>query len=160
MAYSIEDQYNLDLNWYFIDHYYHPCHVASGGGLLPKIMIENDRNNNNLNRAVLEIQGNYEIERNPKAVGIIQQQGVQNIEGYFRDFETMARRGFFSFDKYDLTDPEDKRYFLVAYPKYVDYQDSYPIEDKFIKKIPRLRGTVHPWYYNPINLIKYFDKLH
>ncbi len=160
MAYSIIDQVSIDLNWYFIDHYKHPCHVASAGGLLPEYVAQNDENNNLVNSIILDIQGDFQTIRNSNADSILIARGVQDLEAYYTDFESMARRGFFSFDKYDLEDPGDKRYFLVAYPIYIPYHSIYPIESKLITKLPRTRGTINANFINPFNLINYFNKLH
>jgi hypothetical protein len=129
MAYSITTQRSLDLNWFFFDRFKHLCHVASGGGLLPNIIVENDLNNDKFNEIVYDLPEAYEFGRNESVLNILSENGVTDLESYFREFETMARKGLFSFDKYLLENPEDQKYFLVAYPIYKPYIDKYPVSN-------------------------------
>lgn len=157
MPYTSEEQLYHDLNWYFIDHWKRICHVASAGGILPKIISEDDVNNDKFNDIVLNLPERYNVIRNKSVENIILQQGIQNFESYFKDFDTMARKGLYSFDKFDLENPDDPRYFLVAYPEYEPGVDPYPISEDQVLIIKRTKVAVKRTTQNPFNLISYFQ---
>ncbi len=66
----------------------------------------------------------------------------QNLDVYFRDFEALASRGFYVFDKLKLNNPEDGYYLLVAYPIYNTYTDPYPIEKENLSLIPKVNRAI------------------
>lgn len=43
--------------------------------------------------------------------------GAEAIEDYKRSFDSFARKGFWSFDKEDINNPEDSHYRLISWPK-------------------------------------------
>jgi len=158
MAYQIAQQLDNDLNWFFIDRWNRICHAASAGGILPDIISENSENNDKFNEIVFDLPERYKPIRNENVENILRELGVQDFERYFKDFETMARKGLYSFDKFDVADSEDARYFLVAYPSYDPANDPYPISRDLLKMVTRTKVAIKRTTKNPINLKYYFDQ--
>lgn len=117
MAYSIQEQHSRDLDWYFIDGNKKLIHVATGGGKLPKIIEENDEQNENLHSQILQLPIQFEIEVNPILNEFVSFENDELRELYLTDFSEMAGRGFISIDKSNLGIFEDGIYHIVAYPK-------------------------------------------
>ena len=117
MAYSIQEQHSRDLDWYFVDGKKKPIHVATGGGKLPKIIEENDEQNENLHAQILQLPIQFEVEVNPILNEFVSFENDELRELYLVDFNEMAGRGFISIDKSNLGIFEDGIYHIVAYPK-------------------------------------------
>ncbi len=64
MAYDILDQYSLDINWYFVDFYNRLIVFASGGGILPTTIAENDKNNELFHQIAFDLPVRYKVVRN------------------------------------------------------------------------------------------------
>jgi len=157
MAYSIEEQLDQDIHWYFRDSYNHLCVALSAGSLLPETIIERDSANNEFHTIVYDLPEVYEIARNESMIDRIQGISVENLELYFSNFERLARKGFYVFDKFHINNANDPLYFLVAYPIYDRYINTFPIDKKLLPNIPRIKGRISSRYKNPFNLIRYFD---
>lgn len=142
MAYSQIEQITLDINWYFVDHYNRICIAASAGGLLPKPITVNEEGNEEFHKIVLDLPSRFEVARNENILNIIQGIESQNIEAYFQDFNKLASRGLYVFDKLRLDDPEDGFYLLVAYPIYNTKTDRYPIDRKNLSLIPKTKQAI------------------
>lgn len=142
MAYNELEQYTLDINWYFTDHYNRICIAASAGGLLPKPIIENDEGNEQFHKIVTELPIRFKVTRNENILGQIQGINNQNLESYFQDFEALAGRGLYVFDKLKLDDPEDGFYLLVAYPNYNTDTDSFPVDKEKLSLIPKIKEVI------------------
>ncbi len=142
MAYNILDQYSLDINWYFADRFNRLIVAASGGGVLPTRIVENDENNELFHKLVLELPIRFKVARNENVTNQIEGLTSENLDFYFRDFEALASRGFYVFDKLRLTNPEDGNYLLVAYPIYNTYTDTYPIEKDKLSLIPKTKRAI------------------
>lgn len=142
MAYSLIDQLTHDLNWYFTDRFNRLCVAASGGGLLPKRIVENDENNDLFHSIILERPREFKVARNDNIISQIQGIENQDIEAYFRDFEVLASRGLFVFDKLNLQEPENGYYILAAYPIYNTRNDPYPIDRKHLHLIQRVNRAI------------------
>jgi hypothetical protein len=107
---------NLDINWYFLDRNMHMICVASGGGELPQFVAEAAQRNDSIHSAFIESTPLFESERNPNLTEYINLSNIDS-EQYYETFDFIARLGFYAFDKINISDPTDKRYILVAYPK-------------------------------------------
>jgi hypothetical protein len=142
MAYNELEQYTLDINWYFTDHYNRICIAASAGGLLPKPIIENDEGNEEFHKIVNELPIRFKVTRNENILDQIQGISNQNLDSYFQDFENLAGRGLYVFDKLKIDDPEDGFYLLIAYPNYDTNIDSYPVEKGQISLIPKTKQSI------------------
>lgn len=142
MAYSEIDQTTLDLNWYFRDFYNRVCVCASGGGLLPKPIVENDSGNEEFHNYALELPQKFEVERIKDVRGKIEGISSENIDLYFQNFESLASRGLYVFDKLQLNNPEDGYYVLVAYPIYNTKIDPYPFDKSKLKLISRTSSSI------------------
>jgi len=126
MAYSIFEIYTRDIDWFVSDEKFINIHAASGGGIIPNIIIQNnDLNEYNLNVALQapQIFDNNEIELNPFLQEYIQLEKEEELEYYLSDFKDMAKRGFFSFDKTHLGLRDNGLYHLVASPKHLYCDD-------------------------------------
>lgn len=167
MAYSEIKQTTSDINWYFTDLFNRICIAASAGGLLPKLIVENDENNDQFHKVVIDSPSKYEVVRNKNVLEFITGVKPDNLDEYFKDFENLASRGLYVFDKLKVEDPEDGKYILVAYPIYNTKTDSVPLASEHLKLIPRLNRTiitrfnqeVKPSSFNPINLVDIINKL-
>jgi len=136
---EFEEHYFLDINWYFADYYNRLCVVASGGGVLPIFLLDKESRNNNFHEIVMDLEEQFESRRNEDAIqNIIDYDPNLNIEQYFRDFESLAKKGFYVYDKVDINDHNDLRYVLVVYPIYDTRTDPYPINPKDLQLIPKL----------------------
>jgi hypothetical protein len=142
MAYNEFDQYTLDINWYFTDHYNRICIAASAGGLLPKPIVENDEGNEQFHKIINELPIRFEVTRNETVLDLLQGISNQNLDSYFQDFESLAGRGLYVFDKLKLDDPEDGYYLLVAYPNYDTNIDRYPVDKKNLSLIPKTKQSI------------------
>lgn len=165
MAYNEIDQYTLDINWYFTDRYNRICIAASAGGLLPRPIIENDERNDQFHKIIIELPIRFTVIRNQNILNQIQGVNSQSLELYFQDFERLAGRGLYVFDKLNLDEPEDGLYLLVAYPIYNSNIDSYPIDKKHLSLIPKTKQSlitrrnqkVAESNFKPINLIQFLN---
>ncbi|MBL4755200.1 MAG: hypothetical protein JKY52_16595 [Flavobacteriales bacterium] len=159
MAYSLEDQYSLDLNWYFSDAYNRLCIAASAGSILPKVIADSDQKNDQFHAIVNELPERYEYKRNENIISIIQDVSQDNINSYFQDFESLARKGLHVFDKFNIAEPEDPFYILVASPIYDPRIDPYPIAKEMLSLIPKTKVTIHKQSIRPVDLNDYLRKL-
>lgn len=167
MAYSLDDQYAFDINWYFADLYNRLCVAASAGSILPKIIVERDKDNDQFHSIVLEQTQKFKIERNPNIQSIINGINRENIDTYIEDFEALARRGFFVFDKVNMQKQENGKYVLVTYPIYDTSIDPYPIDRRQLSLIPKIKRAIisrtntsfSNRNFNPIDLNNIFDNL-
>lgn len=97
-------------------------HIASGGAKIPKYLINLTRNNPRIYNYFSQPEFiNSEIGTNTKLEEIIFLPELQKSETFSREFylETFnkfARQGFYSFDKTDISDPNDKKFHLVSFP--------------------------------------------
>jgi hypothetical protein len=139
----IEVQFFLDINWYFADYFNRLCVVASGGGTLPNFLFEEKSRNNEFHEIVLDLEERFSSQRNEKAVNIIVDLKLnENLNQYFEDFESLAKKGFYVYDKIDLNNVEDSNYLLVAHPIYNTETDPLPIDIKHLELIPKLKDAL------------------
>ena len=139
----IEEQYFLDINWYFADYFNRLCVVASGGGTLPSFLSEKQSRNNEFHEIVLDLEERFSSQRNENAVNIIVDlNSNENLDQYFEDFESLAKKGFYVYDKIDLNNAEDSKYLLVAYPIYNTEIDPFPVDIKHLELIPKLKAPL------------------
>lgn len=157
MAYSLIEQETLDINWYFIDRFKHICVAISAGGFLPQIINENEEKNDQFHKIINLLPERFESIRNKAMIKRIQ--GIESdeeIETYFSNFEILARKGLFVFDRHQINDSNDPNYFLVAYPKYDTKIDEFPLKKDDLLLIPRIKQTISKRIINPFNLTAYF----
>lgn len=160
MAYSLQEQLTLDLDWYFRDRFNRICVAASGGGLLPESIAEQSERNDSFHDLILKQPLEFKIARNPNINDYIQGVDNQNIDTYFSSFEELARRGVFAFDKLKLNEPTNGVYILAVYPIYNSEIDPYPIDKKHLGLIPwvsspiisRTNTSFSNTNFKPINL--------
>ena len=133
-----DEQYFLDINWYFSDFFNRLCVVASGGGKLPKFLFDEENQNNEFNNIVNELPERFESARNENILDFIIDLEIDKLNQYFENFDSLARKGFYVYDKINLSNSEQTDYILVAYPIYNSGTDSFPINPKNLKRIPKI----------------------
>lgn len=117
MPYSEEEQQRRDIDWFFTDQSGRIFHIASGGGILPKRIQEND-NNRQISGLLRFISAEFKTEINQNVINIIgyQDQSPVRRDLYFESFINFAKLGLFSFDNSILGNFENQKYHLVAMP--------------------------------------------
>lgn len=139
-----------DLDW-FVQVNNRCIHAASGGGIIPNIVIQNDEKNMEIrNRVIGEPSKNYKFELNPHLRNILNLEdrkediafllstlgiefGDDPIQVYIdkvyvNSFVEFAKKGFWSFDKTNVQNYSDRMYHLVARPVYSHHMAVYSIE--------------------------------
>jgi hypothetical protein len=134
-----EEQFFLDINWYFADRYNRLCIVASGGGILPKFLFEQQNQNDEFHDIVNELPEKFENRRNENILEFIADLESDNLNQYFQDFDSLAKKGFYVYDKINLSNSEETKYVLVAYPIYNSETDSFPIKPNELKMIIKIK---------------------
>ena len=111
--YTESEIHTRDIDWFCaINGIY--VHVASAGGNIPNFI-----NNYSVHRpsqraaeALVDINTDDEIHINEAFL-----RGMNvNLEHYLPSFVRMAKKGFYSFDRTNVDNPEDDHYHLVAWP--------------------------------------------
>lgn len=148
MAYTIEEQYGRDIDWYFKDANDNMFHVASAGGRLPDIIVENDFLNNSLHSQIQSLPLDFDYQINPNLDEIKNFETSELRQFYLEDFIEMAQKGFVSIDKTILGNFDNTIYHLVAWP--INYKGQHNFA-----KIVRINEDL-PIQLDPYNLFQYF----
>jgi hypothetical protein len=152
MAYSEEEQHRRDIDWFFTDSSNRIFHVASGGGILPKRIQENDQINRELGRFFRNLPFIFNAELNQNVFSIIgyQNETELNRNLYSEDFLSFAKKGIFSLDNSKIGDFENKFYHFVAKPSrgFLNYME---LNRSF--EIPKLNTTIDVQELGKFNLI-------
>ncbi len=155
MAYSLEQQYSRDIDWYFKDRNNNLIHVASAGGRLPKIIEENDDLIDSLHAQILELPSQFEVTINPLLGQFVSFESDEARELYLTDFSEMAQRGLISIDKTKLGNFEDSKYHVVAFPKNASSVETlYNISEKVFNSKKAIETSDN----KPFNLFDYFEE--
>lgn len=165
MAYSVIQQLSLDINWYFTDRYNRLCVAASAGGILPETIIENEESNEEFHNIIMELPEKFKSARNDKVLDVIQGINDGELDSYFQNFESLAARGLYVYDRINLNVPENGQYVLVAYPIYDTRKDDFPLDKSKLSMIPktnrwiisRLNQQVKDASFIPKSLIELID---
>ena len=91
-------------------------HVASAGAQIPNI-VNNRKELRRIQESVRNLQEQYAIEINEAAIRQLYDFTQEQMTDYVSSFASMAHKGFYSYDKVDINNLSDDRYYLVAYPK-------------------------------------------
>lgn len=134
----LEEQFFLDINWYFADRYNRLCAVASGGGILPRFLFEQQNQNDEFHNIVNELPERFENRRNENVLEFIEDLETDNLNQYFQDFDSLAKKGFYVYDKTNLSNSEETNYVLVAYPIYNSETDPFPINPDELDMIAKI----------------------
>jgi len=108
----VENSNSLDLDIFLYDSS-KIIHIATAG---MKLINSLERINyfsytSNINR-VLKYRRIFIIERN----NILERDNLNSEEAYFYFFNLMAKRGFYSYDKVDINNPENYEFQLISRP--------------------------------------------
>lgn len=126
--YTESEIYTRDIDWFCaINGVY--VHVASAGGDIPNFI--NDfgvlRPGQRAAEALEDINTDDEVHINEAFL-----RGMNvNLEHYLPSFIRMAKKGFYSFDRTNVDNPEDDHYHLVAWP-------SHPVNN--VENIPEINS--------------------
>ena len=124
MKYSESYLTNHDIDWFGIVNGVY-IHVASAGGDIPSQVNDIERLKDIHRQISLlpDIYTNEAIEYNETGIANILSQdsiGLMERSQYIESFTAMARKGFVSFDRTNIGNPNDNQYHLVCKPK--DYK--------------------------------------
>lgn len=119
MRYTDAYLLNHDIDWFFIINGVY-VHAATAGGRLPD-QINDDERLRVLQYQVEQMPDIYtddEIEYNDVAINnVVGINGVKGRQQYIESFTAMARKGFASFDRTNILNPDDNQYHLVCKPR-------------------------------------------
>lgn len=116
MKYDLNYMLTHDIDWFCVVNGSY-VHVASAGGILPEEMRDRDE----LRRLQYEVSqaqdlfNDDEIEYNEKFLSNRFGNG-KGREDYVRTFRDMAKKGFISMDRTNVSDPESNIYHVVCCP--------------------------------------------
>lgn len=140
---DFDEHYFIDLNWYFADRLNRICIVASAGGILPDFLTDDRSRNDEFHQLVMDLEERYGAGRNERAIDIIIDLNLnEDIDDYFRDFESLARKGLYVYDKVDINDSKASKYILVCYPLYDTEKDRFPFDPNILNIIPKLKEAL------------------
>ena len=146
-----------DLDWFFVagDKL---CHAASAGGNLPGLFISVLDKYLSIVQIIANMSSAFQVETNPFVTELLN--GEDNEIGmrmYLTTFKGMASKGFYSFDRKNLRNPESNEYVLVASPVVSDEQfDEYQIRISLLKGILPQADEL-PLDCDDINLIDHIN---
>lgn len=110
-----------DIDWFCIVNGIY-VHLASAGGILP-MSFRNRDTLRTLQHNVAMAPYLFEEEDVVENEEFLNQRFADNPKGresYVVSFREMARKGFVSMDRTNLTDPYDNRYHIVCMPRNLD----------------------------------------
>ena len=123
--YSEAYMYARDIDWFGIVNGRY-IHVASCGGLLPS-ELNDETYLRDLQYKVAMLDDIHNEDGSPIAIShndqYLQQRfstyenSGEAIENYKKSFDSFARKGFWSFDKENINNPNDSHYRLISWPK-------------------------------------------
>lgn len=157
MAYSNIEIYTTDIDWFVFDSNNVYIHAASAGSVLPELIRVNNEQNEQNFLLVSSLEKRYferEYEINPNIIELAQIK-EQDLQLYLRDFVAMAQKGFYSFDKTNINNPEDTIYHLVAKPQGNAKMEKRLFSQNFMIE-NSLLGQIDSW--QSIDLISIIDK--
>lgn len=144
MAYTDIDLQTLDLDIFFTDNK-KLIHITSAGGNLPKSLTDTDTYNQSIIEKTSIQPNEFEIEINPN---------LKNSD--ISSFISLAKKGFYSYDKYHLGNFQDTTFHLVARPKNCILPDQllkkYKIDNSLI-----VSSNIVPENFEPFNLKDYIS---
>ena len=113
MAYSLVEQISRDLDVFLFDET-KIIHIATAGGVLPEKIASTEINFDKEIYTINSYRRIFNYKRNDSLI----RNNLVSKEFYFRAFERMSKRGFYSYDKVYIDDSENQIYQLISYPIY------------------------------------------
>jgi hypothetical protein len=104
---------NYDLDFFLKDSN-KLIHISTAGMDLNDTLKQNLLNLRSNFSTVLAYRRRFTIENNPE----ISRDNLLDLESYLSFFRLIAKRGFYSYDKYDIDNKEDNRLQLICRPFY------------------------------------------
>jgi hypothetical protein len=122
MRYTNDYMHSKDIDWFCSVNKKYWIHIASAGGILPDKI--NDRNQlRNIQHRVFNFPDIYADEEIIKNENFLQARFNDDeiaIETYLSSFKSMAKKGFISLDRTNLSDLEDPAYHVVCRPRNIE----------------------------------------
>lgn len=131
---------NYDIDYFYSDNE-KLIHIASGGvapvGILTEINPENYLALKNIER----LRRRFNISENDS----IERDNLTSLEDYKSFFNMIATRGFYSYDKVNIDDPECYKFQLIANPI---YNRNIKINNKVIHNLNEPNTLDKTWNYD------------
>ena len=134
-----------DIDWFCIVNGIY-VHLASAGGILPMSFRDRDTLRT-LQHNVAMAPYLFEEEDVVENEEFLNQRFADNPKGresYVVSFREMARKGFVSMDRTNLTDPYDNRYHIVCMPRNLDERSLQELEIPVISNDERPELDLQP----------------
>lgn len=135
-----ENPQNYDIDYFFYDDE-KLIHIASGGvypfGILKKIIPENYI----ALKKIIQLRRRFIIKENED----VQRDNLNTIEEYKYFFNLIASRGFYSYDKVNIDNPECYKFQLIANPI---YNANIEINNTIIFNQEISNNNIKTWYYD------------
>ena len=134
-----------DIDWFCIVNGIY-VHLASAGGILP-MSFRNRDTLRTLQHNVAMAPYLFEEEDVVDNEAFLNQRFADNRKGresYVVSFREMARKGFVSMDRTNLTDPYDNRYHIVCMPRNMDERSLQELEIPVISNDERPELDLQP----------------
>ena len=128
----VEDS-GWDHDWFAVDINDYLIHCASGGGFLPEPVAVSKENLSILKKFFNTLPELLTDEEIPLTSAALSDSS---------SFLYYARRGFYSFDKTDLNNPEDPFYHLIARPPRATLLTNLPVDIAALVALIRFPSTV------------------
>lgn len=156
IKYNLQEQYSLDINWYFTDMCHRKCVAISAGGVLPYLISEDLTNNNFIHQLIMDLPEGGEIITNSEIGKYIHN---IDIDHYLKAFIPLAMKGLYVYDRINLENAEDTTYILVACPS-PNSAGSKPLANIKMSACPRIHKSIikklstkiYPSSFQPVNL--------
>ena len=119
MKYTEIYMMNHDIDWFCVVNGIY-IHVASAGGMLPNSINNIDKLKDMQHQVQMlpDIYSDEEIEYNDHAIiNVVGENNFKARQQYVESFVAMARKGFASFDRTNISEFSNNQYHLVCWPK-------------------------------------------
>ena len=115
--YTKEMQSALDIDWFAVDSSGNIAHFASGGGRLPFSIANAKEDNEFVGEFIREnITDTNDFLLSAIAKEKMLTKNTEEAKWYLNDFQSMSKRGLFSYDKSALGDFRNEEYHLITSP--------------------------------------------
>lgn len=109
----LDNPANYDLDFFIKDNH-KLIHISTAGMKLKNSLLQNILSQRRNFKTVLSYRRKFNVSKNTEII----RDNLFNMDSYTFFFNLIASRGFYSYDKYDIDDPEDKRIQLIFRPIY------------------------------------------
>lgn len=140
-AFSEQEQYYSDLDWFAVDKDGKIGHFTTGGDkLLPPTISSSKENWKKLLNYFEQLEAIYEFEKSPDLEKHLSQLSFKSLDKFLESYKSMSSRGLYSFNSYP-SNFDKNPYFLVTFPKIELTFESLPGEIRLILQNQRLKDV-------------------